>query len=239
MNARSEIVREGKLRIARQRLLEQRQRLLAVLMRVANPAPAEKIARPHIKIIGLEVPRRRHLQASHFSRREIGLQRPNDPLGQFGLDGKKIGQFAIESLGPNMGVGPSVDQLRVHPHPIAGTSHRAFQHMGNAERFADLAQVARPGSILLHRGAADHFQVGDLAPGWREYRRARRRRRRCSPGRRSGFRRAARRCFSPAPPSRSDPRRRRILGPLDPGGSDIVGPGQDDCDRETRGRARG
>ncbi len=131
-------------------------------MRIADPAPAEKIARPHIEIVGLEIPRRRHLEAGHFARREIGLQRLNDPLGQFGLDGKKIGQFAIESLGPNMGVGARVDQLRIHPHPIAGTSHRAFQHMGNAERFADLAQVARAGSILLHRGSADDLQVRDL-----------------------------------------------------------------------------
>ena len=77
------------------------------------------------------------------------------------MDGEKIRQFAIESFGPNVGIGPRVDQLRIHPHPVARSAHRAFEDVGDAERFADLAQVARAGPVLLHGSPADHFQVRD------------------------------------------------------------------------------
>ena len=154
------------------------------------------------------------------------------------MDGKKIGQLAIKSLGPNMGVGASVDQLRVHPHPIAGTSHRAFQHMGNAERFADLAQVARTCSILLHRGPADDLQVRDLRQAGENIVVHSVREEGVLPVVAQVFEGQHGDAFLRRPPSRGDPRRRRILGPLDPGGSDIVGPGQDDCDRKPEDERR-
>jgi hypothetical protein len=94
--------------------------------------------------VGFEIRRRWHLQAGLLEGREIGLQRPNDPLGQFALNREKIGQLPVETLSPNVRIGLCVDQLRVHPYPVASTAHRPFEDMGDAERFADLAQVPRP-----------------------------------------------------------------------------------------------
>src|SRR6476469_7523276 len=120
-------------------------------MRIAHPAPAKELACSNIKIIRLQVPRRWHRQAGHFAWRKIGPQRSNDAFSQLGLDREKIGQLSIECLRPDMRVRSRIDELGIDPNAIAGTSHRAFKDMRDTERFADLAEVARPGPILLHR----------------------------------------------------------------------------------------
>ena len=178
------------------------------------------------------------MEARHFPRGEIGLQCLDDPLSQFGLDGKKIRQFAIESFGPNVGVGASVDELCIDPHPIAGTAHCAFQHMGYAERFADLAQVADTGSILLYRGPADDLQVRDLRQAGENVVVHSVREEGVLPVVAQVFEGQHGDAFLRRPSSRGDSRRGRILGPFDPGGSDIIGPGQDDCDRKSEDERR-
>ena len=59
MDARGEIVGERKLRITRDRLVEQRQRSFAVLVWIANSTPTKEIARPDEEVVGLETRRRR------------------------------------------------------------------------------------------------------------------------------------------------------------------------------------
>jgi hypothetical protein len=78
------------------------------------------------------------------------------------LQREEIEQLAIESIRPNVGVGPGIDELNVYAHPIAGAADRSLQDMGHAQRIADLAQVPQAGLVLAHRGPADHFQVRDL-----------------------------------------------------------------------------
>ena len=161
VNPRSEIMREGKLRDRAPAPVRARAALFRRSHADRRSRSSERDRALEYKDHRPEVPRRRHLQAGHFARREIGPQCPNDTFGQLGLDGEEIGQLAIECLRPDVGVGPRIDELGIHPDAIAGASHRAFEDMRDAERFADLAQVARAGAILLHRSAADHFQVGD------------------------------------------------------------------------------
>ena len=62
-----------------------------------------------------------------------------------------------------MRVIPCIDQLRVHPHLVAGALHTAFQDMGDTESLADITQVPRGRVPELHdAGAADDLEVGEL-----------------------------------------------------------------------------
>jgi hypothetical protein len=62
-----------------------------------------------------------------------------------------------------MSVGARVDQLRVHPHVIAGPLNASFHYMRHTELPADLAQIARdPAFVLHHTCAADYSQIGDF-----------------------------------------------------------------------------
>jgi hypothetical protein len=79
------------------------------------------------------------------------------------LDGEHISQIAIVGLCPQMRVGAGIDQLGVDPDAVASALHAAFEHMGDAELLADLAQVPFASAFVLHgRRATDHFQVRDL-----------------------------------------------------------------------------
>ena len=230
MDPRSQVMGEGKLRIVGQRLVEQGKRFLAILVRVANPGPAEKIAGPDVKVVGLEVCRRRHLQARHFPWRKIGLQRPDNPLGQLASGWQKDRLVRDRKSRPK------------HEHRVRASISCAFTRTrfrrdapclpthGQRQALADLAQVARAGSILLHRGPADDLQVRDPRQAGEMSS--------CTPSAKKVFSRSSLRfskgstamLFSGARSDGSDACGRRILGPLDPRGSDIVGPGQDDRD---------
>ena len=88
------------------------------------------------------------------------MQLVGNGFGDFALDGEDIIDGAIVVLRPLVRIGPGIDQLRVHPHFVAGALHAAFQEMRHPELLADLAQVARGAALVLHHtGAADHFQV--------------------------------------------------------------------------------
>ena len=82
---------QGKLRVARQRLVEQLNGFLAVLARIARAAPAKQIARAQIKIVSVEMRGRMHLQAGLFARRKIDPQGGRDSFRQFALQREQIG----------------------------------------------------------------------------------------------------------------------------------------------------
>ena len=130
-----------------------------------------------------------------------------------------------------MRIAPRIDQLSVHPHPIAGATHRAFQDMGNAKRLTDLAQVAVPVRYCCTEVRLMTFRSAIRARLERISS--------CTPSAKKVFSRSSLR-FSKGSTAMlfsgdgTRGRRSRILGPLDPGGSDIVGPGQDDRDRKPK-----
>ena len=91
------------------------------------------------------------------------MQLIGDGFGNLALDRKDIGQIAIISLRPKVGISLRVDQLRIYPHPIGDALHAAFQQMSYAELLTDLAQIPHHSApVLHHAGAADHLQVRDL-----------------------------------------------------------------------------
>ena len=100
-----------------------------------------------------------NLKARFLARRNIGAQRFRDSFGQLALQSEKIRQFAIKSVRPNMRVRARIDELRIYAHAIPRLSHCSFKDVSNAQRFANLTQVARAGPVLPHRGSADHLQI--------------------------------------------------------------------------------
>src|SRR5208282_2311958 len=63
--------------------------------------------------------------------------------GDLVLHRKNIGEVAVIALGPEMPAGRRLDQLRGHPHSIAGLAHAAFKHVAHAQLAPDLFHVDR------------------------------------------------------------------------------------------------
>ena len=62
-----------------------------------------------------------------------------------------------------MRVGPGVNELCGHAHPVPCSLHAPFKHVSNAELLGDFAKVVcRRILVLHHTCAANYFQVGYL-----------------------------------------------------------------------------
>ncbi|HZD93605.1 MAG TPA: hypothetical protein VE133_05080, partial [Candidatus Sulfotelmatobacter sp.] len=71
------------------------------------------------------------------------LQLFSDRFGDFALDSEHVSQIASVRLGPEMGVVPGVNKLRIYPNLVCDALHAAFKDMGNPERPADFLQIPR------------------------------------------------------------------------------------------------
>ena len=72
-----------------------------------------------------------------FRAGEPRLQGFGDVRGNVAFDGENIGQCAIVSLGPKMGITFSIDKLDIHSHLIRRLLNGAFQNIRDAELFGD------------------------------------------------------------------------------------------------------
>ena len=79
-------------------------------------------------------------QSILFAGCQLQLQRGNDLLCKFVLNGENIGEFSIEPVGPDMPAIAGIDQLGGDPDPVAGLAHAAFEHVADAERLRRLGQ---------------------------------------------------------------------------------------------------
>ena len=82
-------------------------------------------------------------------------------LRDLALDGKQIIQIAVVLLGPDVGIGARVDQLRIQTKMRSGSADAALQNVRHAKRISDLAKISFA-AIFHHAGAADDFQIADL-----------------------------------------------------------------------------
>src|SRR6266481_1802498 len=94
-----------------------------------------------IEVIGVEAVR-------PFAPRALDLALPQRRLDHTGdadrdlvLKLENVFQRAVEAVGPQMGAGESVDQLRGDAHATAGLANRAFEHVADTELAADLFHV--------------------------------------------------------------------------------------------------
>src|SRR4030095_11061172 len=77
VDAGDQVVRLRKFGIEEERSLQQRQRPLAVLLRIADPAPAEQLARLQVEAVGFQALRRLTLKPGFFFGGKVGAQGPN------------------------------------------------------------------------------------------------------------------------------------------------------------------
>ena len=68
----------------------------------------------------------------------LGTQSIRDFFRKLALQREKVGDFAIKSVGPHVGVIARVYKLGVHPNAIAGSPDGPLQNMSNTEGGADL-----------------------------------------------------------------------------------------------------
>ena len=63
-----------------------------------------------------------------------------------------------------MRIGPRINQLCRHAHPIARALHTSLQYIRHPELLGDLANIAHRRILVLHHACAtNYFQVGDFA----------------------------------------------------------------------------
>src|SRR5262245_48324484 len=123
-----EDVRLVKRGIARYSLIQQ----IDCLQQIRSPFSTERshekeILATRIKIERDEVGRWLALNGLLLSSRDFGVQSFCDFFRNLALDGEQIVQMAIVLLGPNVGVGTRVDQLRVQINPITAPARASLQ----------------------------------------------------------------------------------------------------------------
>ena len=90
---------------------------------------------------GVEAFRRLALAAVVFGSIEFGFDGGSYPLCDLVLHRKNVRDLAVVALGPDMVSGGAVDQLGGDPHPVARSSHAAFEHIAHAKLAADLLHI--------------------------------------------------------------------------------------------------
>src|SRR5438477_11892491 len=119
--------------------------------------------RAQIEIVRSEVMRRTGSRTADFS----GLQRRLDHAGDVDrhliLKIENVFQGAVETIGPEMGAGLGLDQLRGDARPVPTLAHRALQHIADTELASHLLHPDRSSLVSGARIAGDDEQPADAA----------------------------------------------------------------------------
>ena len=77
---------------------------------------------------------------------ELGPDAADDAGRDLVLDGEDVVERPVVALGPEVGAGGGIDQLRGHPDAVAGLADAALEHVADAELAADprARRPARP-----------------------------------------------------------------------------------------------
>src|SRR6516225_10377767 len=102
------------------------------------------------------------LAAEVLGRVEFRLDRRYHPLGDFVLEYEDVGELAVVALGPNVGSGRGLDQLRGNAQTVAGSTHATFEDIVHAELTADLLYVDRTALVGEAAVARDDKEPPDL-----------------------------------------------------------------------------
>ncbi len=114
-----------------------------------------------IVIIGL--PGRGRLEEGAFG---LGLvhisgKNRNDCTYDLVLNREHITQFAVVPLGPAVGAGHGIDELRIDAHAVAHAPDIAFEDVADTQLPPNLPHVDRFAFVLKRRIACDHQKLGE------------------------------------------------------------------------------
>src|SRR6185436_3556457 len=155
-------MRRGIVRLKRERLLKQWERLLGISghrnLSVGQSA--------QIQVIGVQVFRALTLGTLDLRLAEAWLYSRHDAEGDLILEREDVAERAIVSLGPDMGTGRRLDELASDADAVASLAQAAFEHVPDAEFAADLLHVDRASFIGKAGIAGYHKQpFGPRQPG--------------------------------------------------------------------------
>ena len=153
--------RHGVVRVEREGLLEQPQRLAVVLRRGREDVRQ----RPEVEVVGVEAPGRLAPGALDLGPPERRLDRAGHPLRHPVLEVEHVRERAVEALRPEMGAALGVDQLARDAHPLASFADAALEHVAHAQLAPDLPHVDGLAPVGEARVAGDDEQARDPRQG--------------------------------------------------------------------------
>ena len=118
--------------------------------------------RKQIEIVGLRAFRAPFRDRLFFFGQQFELQRGDDRIRDLILDGKDVGEVAVESFGPDMASGGAVNELSVDSYPVADFADAALEDMGNTQLPRDIADIHRSALKGEGRVPRDHLQCRNL-----------------------------------------------------------------------------
>ena len=145
-------MREREAGIQRQRPLEESPGNLVVPSQVVRP---KKVVPPlQVELVGLGIRRRCPRQPLPLRDAEHRPHRLDDPLRHIALDDERVVELPVILFGPQLPVGPGIDQLHVHPQPLAHGLHTPFHDTSHAQLPGDLPEGRDVRARVLHDGSA-------------------------------------------------------------------------------------
>ena len=124
----------------------------------------EELAPLEIAVIGIEFHARR-MFCGQLPRQQFDAKLLDNGPGDFILQGKDVGELPVIAIGPEMGPGNAVGELRGNSHPLPGFPDAAFENRAGIEPVAHLADIRRLALVGKHRIARDHTDAGKSSRG--------------------------------------------------------------------------
>ena len=130
--------------------------------REARSPPGPVVASLQIEGVGLDLPGGLAVDTLPFRRCERGPEPGGDLAGHVALDREHGIEIPVILLGPQVIVGPGVDQLGVDPDSAPGPLNLALQDRRGSQLRADRAHGLRGVPVPGGRSARNHLQAADL-----------------------------------------------------------------------------
>ena len=147
------------VRVERDRAAEHGRRLVPG----ADRGLAGELAPAQVELVGLEVARRVALAAPFGRAGEGALERLRDLARDLVLDREDVLEAPLPGLRPQVVAVAGTDQLRGHPHAVAGLAHAALEDRLDRELAADLARVDAAVAEAEGGRARGHAQAAHAA----------------------------------------------------------------------------
>ncbi len=125
------------------RLVEQADRLGIVL----PPVCPQMRQRAQHQVVGGEAFRAFALGERDLRLLDRRMHRARDLFGDLVLEIEQVVDHAVVGIGPEMRAAGRVDELCRHPDSVMRLAQRSFEHVADAERPRDLADISRPALV--------------------------------------------------------------------------------------------
>ncbi len=127
--------------------------------RIVEPAPLPVVPSAQIRRKDVRAELRVAFRGGECLGKDLQLQRICHVSADFRLYGKHVAELAFKRFRPHVRLVADVDQLRGHPHALAGLANAPFQDVLHTKLFADRRNRLGRGFVLHGRCARDHAKA--------------------------------------------------------------------------------